>query len=186
MPLTQAEHPLMPEANIALFSCLDDFAQLFEQWQRHHLLPSGSQRHRPGKLSLAEMLSILVLVHLSDDKDFKHCWHYGLRHQYRACFGALPSQGRLVSLPPRLLLPFYLLLHYFCGQETGIYCADSTKLALCHNARISRNRVFRRLGQPGRTTMGLGWFFGLAPLAHQPQNYPHKSDKNNQESEKEH
>lgn len=35
----------------------------------------------------------------------------------------------------------------------------STKLAICHNVRISRNRVFRSLAKRGRNTMG--WFFGF-------------------------
>ena len=30
---------------------------------------------------------------------------YGLRHEYRSCFEALPSCGRFVRLVPRLLLP---------------------------------------------------------------------------------
>ena len=148
----------MRDSTIALFCCLDDFAQLFEEWERYHLIPSSRQRRRGGKLSLAEMLFIMVLFHVSAYKDFKHFWLYGLRRQYRDCFGELPSYSRFVRLKPRLLLPFYLLLH-FRGQKTGIYFADSTKLAVCHNARINRNRVFQGLAKRGRSTMG--WFFGF-------------------------
>ncbi len=60
---------------------------------------------------------------------------------------------------PRLLLPVDLLLHGDRGQATELYFVDSTKLAPCHNARISRNRVVRGLAQRGRTAMG--WFFGF-------------------------
>ena len=149
----------MKDPTIALFCCLDDFAMLFEEWERHHLIPSSCQRRRHGKLSLGEMLFIMVLFHISPYKDFKHFWHYGINQQYRHYFGQLPSYSRFVRLMPRLLLPLYMLLQYFRGEQTGIYFADSTKLAVCHNARISRNRVFQGMAKRGRNAMG--WFFGF-------------------------
>ena len=88
----------MTDSAIALFCCLDDFAMLVEDWERHHLIPSDHQRRRTGKLSLGKRLFIMVLCPISADKDFKHFWLYGLSQEYRDCFGALPSFGRFVSL----------------------------------------------------------------------------------------
>ena len=39
------------------------------------------------------------------------------------------------------------------------YFADSTKLAVCHNRRIHRHKVFEGLAARGKTSMG--WFYGL-------------------------
>jgi IS5 family transposase len=52
-----------------------------------------------------------------------------------------------------------VLLHSMSGEETGLYFADSSKLAVCHNRRIDRHKVFDGLAARGKTSMG--WFFGL-------------------------
>ncbi len=143
----------------ALFCCLDDFAKTFEEWEHHGLIPTPRKRLRKGKLSLGEMLFIMVLFHLSSFKNFKHFWIYGVEQQYRDCFGDLPSYARFVALMPRLFAPFCVLIHSLSGEKTGIYIADSTKLAVCHNRRISRNKVFKGLAARGKSTMG--WFFGF-------------------------
>ena len=127
----------MEESTIALFCCLHDFARMFSDWERHKLIPSDRQRRRAGILSLAEMLLIMVLFHTSPYKTFKDFWFHGLQKQkeYRPYFNELPSYERFVVLMPRLLLPSYLLVHWFSGERSGIYFVDSTKLAGCHNAR---------------------------------------------------
>ena len=143
----------------ALYCCLDDFCQVFEDWEAHRLIPSAQTRQRAGKLSRAEMLFIMVLFHLSAFKNFKMFYLYGIGCQYRACFGDLPHYDRFVSLMPRLFVPLMVLLHSLSAEETGVYFADSTKLAVCHNRRIHRHKVFDGLAARGKTSMG--WFFGL-------------------------
>jgi hemin uptake protein HemP len=52
-----------------------------------------------------------------------------------------------------------VLLHSLSGEPTGVYFADSTKLAVCPNRRIHRHKVFEGLAARGKTSMG--WFYGL-------------------------
>jgi len=143
----------------ALYCCLDDFCKVFEDWEAHRLIPSQTTRQRTGKLSRSEMLFIMVLFHLSPFKHFKVFYHYGIGQQHRACFRELPHYDRFVGLMPRLFAPLMVLLHSLSGAQTGIYFADSTKLAVCHNRRIHRHKVFDGLAARGKTSMG--WFFGL-------------------------
>ncbi|MFL5286585.1 MAG: IS982 family transposase, partial [Rhodopila sp.] len=113
----------------ALYCCLDDFCKVFEDWEAHRLIPSAQTRTRPGKLSGAEMLFIMVLFHLSAYKNFKTFYLHGIGCQYRACFRDLPHYDRFISLMPRLFVPLMVLLHSLSGEETGIYFGDSSKLA---------------------------------------------------------
>ena len=148
-------NPLMTIDITALFCCLDDFCQLYERAACRKLLALSGQRQRAGKLCLSEMMFIMALFHASPFKHFKAFYIHGVQDKYRDCFGELPSYPRFVALMPRLLLPFSLLIHALRGEETGIYFADSTKLAVCHNRRISRHRVFRGLAERGKTTIAM-------------------------------
>ena len=143
----------------ALFTCLDDFAQSYEDWEHHNLIPNPRQRNRKGKLSLSEMLFIMVFFHLSGFRCFKLYYLYGVCRHYRNLFGDLPSYGRFVTLQPRLFMPLCLLLHHLSGETSGIYIADSTTLPVCHNRRINRNKTFEGLAARGRSSMG--WFYGF-------------------------
>ena len=123
----------------ALYCCLDDFCKLVADWEAHRLLPSEPTRPRPGKLSRAAMLLIVVLFHLSPFKHFKAFYCYGIGQQYRACFGDLPHYDRFVSLMPRLFAPLMVLLHSLSGEPSGVYFA-ATKLDVCHIAAFTAIR----------------------------------------------
>jgi Transposase DDE domain len=143
----------------ALYCCLDDFCKVFEDWEAHRLIPSKGTRQRAGKLSGSEMLFIMVLFHLSPYKNFKTFYLYGIGYRHRDCFRDLPHYDRFITLMPRLFVPLMVLLHSLNGEETGIYFVDSSKLAVCHNRRIHRHKVFDGLAARGKTSRG--WFFGL-------------------------
>src|ERR1051325_10732183 len=105
------------------------------------------------------MLFIVVLFHLSPYKNFKVFYLYGIGGQYRAGFDELPHDDRFVSLMPRLFVPLTVLLHGRSGEPTGVYLVASTKLAVCHNRRIRRHKLFDGLAARGQTSMG--WVYSL-------------------------
>ncbi len=127
---------------------------MFDDWEAHRLIPSQQTRKRAGKLSRSEMLFIVVLFHLSAFRNFKTFYLLGIGVERRGCFRDLPHYDRFISLMPRLFVPLMVLLHSLSGEETGVYFADSSKLAVCHNRRIHRHKVFDGLAARGKTPWG--------------------------------
>jgi hypothetical protein len=123
------------------------------------LLQDG-QRHRvrQGHLTLSEIMTIIVFFHVSHYRDFKHYYTEYVEAHLRPYFPLLVSYSRFVELMPRALVPLCGYLHTRKGRCTGITFVDSTSLAVCHNRRISRHKVFEGYATRGKSSMG--WFFG--------------------------
>ncbi len=143
-----------------LFVNVDDCWKAFEKMYVKHLIEDGTRkRNRQGNLSTSEIMTILIAFQTSGYRTFKDFYHYLLAH-HRHDFPDMVSYDRFVYLIPRAIIPLLVYLQTDGMDEpTGISFIDSTALKVCHNKRISRNRVFDGLAQIGKTTMG--WFFGF-------------------------
>ena len=143
-----------------LFVDVDDCWKSFQKIYNKHLLEDGTRRrNRKCNLSISEIMTVIIGFQTSGFRTFKAYYQYVLKH-HRCDFPDLVSYDRFVYLIPRAIIPLLVYLHV-CGidKPTGISFIDSTSLKVCHNKRISRNRVFDGIAQIGRTTMG--WFFGF-------------------------
>ena len=146
-----------------LFVCLDDFCITYEKALKASTLAEDKKRNYktrlPG-LSLSEILTIILMFQRSSLNNFKHFYMLYLP-LYHKEFPRLCSYSRFLQLMPRALLPLSFLLNILSAQseKTGLYFADSTRIPVCHNKRISRNKVFSDYASIGKSTMG--WFFGF-------------------------
>ena len=145
---------------IAMFCDIDDFCKWFEPLYMQRLLQDG-QRHRvrPSQLALSEIMTIIVFFHSSHYRDFKHYYTEYVEGHLRPYFPTLVSYSRVVELMPITLVPLCSDLHTRKGRCTGSTFVDSTSLAVCHNRRISRHRVFAGYATRGKSSMG--WFYGF-------------------------
>jgi hypothetical protein len=145
---------------VELFVTVDDFWHIFRPAWHKHLLSSGErQRIRSSRLSESEIMTIVILFHQSQYRTFKAFYlGYVCRH-LKQDFPQLVSYPRFVTLMQSMGLPLYVFLRLSMGRCTGISFVDSTPLAVCHNKRIHRHRVFDGFAERGKTTMG--WFYGF-------------------------
>lgn len=144
---------------LELFCDVDDFYKMITTWSEHQLL---GQSNRPGpkpKLSVSEIMTIIIYFHMSRYRDFKTYYTQYVQRHLRSEFPELVSYNRLVELMPMTLLPLCLYLDVRMGAVTGISFIDATPLPVCHNRRIERHKVFAGLAARGKTSMG--WFFGF-------------------------
>ena len=143
-----------------LFVNVDDCWKAFEKIYAKHLIEDGTRkRNRQNKLSISEIMTILIAFQTSGYRTFKDFYQYILAY-HRHDFPDMVSYDRFIYLMPRAIVPLLVYLHT-CGidQPTGISFIDSTSLKVCHNKRICRHRVFDGIAQIGKTTMG--WFLGF-------------------------
>jgi len=109
-----------------------------------------------GRLNEAQNLS--YLFHQSNYRTFKHFYGHISDH-FRSYFPRLISYDRFVHKMKALFIPLFAYLLRYAGAITGIAFIDSTSIAVCHNKRIPRNKVFKNLAKRGKTTTG--WFYGF-------------------------
>ncbi len=145
---------------LPLFFEIDEFCQVFEPLWRKRLLADGlKHRHRRRRLSLSEVMTILVLFHQSGYRNLKQFYLEFVGVHLRAEFPGLVSYNRFVEFERDALLPLAAYLQTKRGVCTGISFVDSTKLAVCTNLRIPRHKQFA--GFAGRGKTSVGWFYGF-------------------------
>jgi len=145
---------------LPLFCSVDDFWQHFEpQWRQTLLTTSSRHRQRAGQRHPSEIMTIVILFHQSGYRTCKgfYC-SYVCQHR-RQEFPTLLSYGRFVCGIPHLLVPLCAYRQTQHGPCTGISFIDSSKLVVCHNARIAQHRVCAERAHRGKTSTG--WFFGF-------------------------
>jgi len=144
---------------LELFALVDDFHQAFESWAASQQLPSKARRGPEPSLSASEVMTIVIHFHQAGYRDFKSFYQKHVCKHLAAEFPRLVSYGRFIELMPSVLLLLCAYLQNRFGRCTGIAFVDSTPLAVCHNRRIKRHKVFKDLAARGKTTMG--WFYGF-------------------------
>jgi hypothetical protein len=145
---------------IELYCAIDDFWKVFkDEWDKH-LIDCGKTKHGPeSTLSIPEMLAIIILFHQSHYRNFKHFYNSYVKFVLKHEFPKLISYGRFVSQMHKLFIPLFAFIQHNRGELTGISFIDSTKMQVCHNKRIKRNKVFSGLAARGKTFTG--WFYGF-------------------------
>ncbi len=143
-----------------IFFKVDDFYNGFKGFYQNYLLTSGKkQRRREGKLSISEMMTIIILFHQSCYRHFKGFYIHHVQKNMKKDFPNLISYNRFIQLMPRIIVPLIGYLESIRGEVTGISYVDSTTLAVCHPKRINAHRVFKGLAEKSKSTMG--WFYGF-------------------------
>lgn len=144
-----------------LFVEMDDFMKEFEPYYKKKLLSSGNYNSKMNsKLSMSEVMTIVVYYHNYGNRTFKHFYINTVMKHLNHYFPNLVSYNRFVELIPTVLLPLTVFLKSRrLVKSEFINFIDSTKIKVCHNKRIDRNRTFQGIAQIGKSTMG--WFFGF-------------------------
>jgi len=143
---------------VSLFCEIDDFVKSLESTGNNFYLGNEKSRGKKSNLSLSEIMTILIKYHDSGFKNFK-TFYLSFLSSNRSEFPDLVSYNRFIELIPSALFPLAAYLKTRMGKNTGIAFIDSTPLSVCHNIRISRNKVFKEIATRGKSSMG--WFYGF-------------------------
>ena len=142
-----------------LFYHVDNFCMSFEPWYQRQLLTCGHRKRlRQTRLSLSEVMTILIAYHQSGFTCFKYFYFHLLEAQAHL-FRGLVHYDHFVSLIKRAFPALVCFIKSLEGKATEYQFIDSTAITVCHIRRTNSHKVFKGLATKGHTSTG--WFFGF-------------------------
>lgn len=149
---------------IEIFCTVDDFCKEFElrikELKQVQVNGEKQYRNRPLSISDSEILTILICFHLGAHKTFKHYYQQIVQDHWVDLFPKSLSYNRFVEVQSRYFVVMAMFLkEKGLGKCTGISFMDSTTLKVCKNQRIHNHKVFKKIAERGKSSMG--WFFGF-------------------------
>ncbi len=143
-----------------LFYDVDDFCLIFEpSFNRQILSSKQKKRIKNSRLSLSEIMTIIIYFHHSSYRNFKHYYQNHIQVYHFQDFPNLVSYNRFVQLKSSALIPLIFYLNTRKGSCTGISFIDTMGIPICHNKRAKRNKVFDNLAHWGKSS--IDWYFGF-------------------------
>ena len=141
-----------------IYCIADDFCKEFsKEIKKHQILSDYGKGHRNRSFAMsdAEVITVMICFHCGSFRNLKHFYLFYVAKYLQSEFPNLLSYNRFVKIERKVMIPFALFLKLICfGQCTGITFIDSTKIAVCKNKRIKRNKVFKDIATAGKSTMG--------------------------------
>lgn len=144
---------------VTLFCEVDDFYKIYEVRKQKEINDGKITRNRQGFLTKSEIMTILIFFHSSNYRNFKYYYLNLVSLGFKKFFPNLISYNRFVEITSSVLVELCCFLSNKFEPCSGISFVDATKIVVCNNKRISRNKVFKDIAKIGKSTMG--WFFGF-------------------------
>ena len=144
-----------------IFYEVDNFCKNIEKYLDARSIPanlSALLKRKSKRMSLSDIMTIVIYFHHSGYRTFKK--YYKECGDLKGAFDGTMSYNRFIEVVQQALLPLTVFMNFCCsGKCSGLGFIDSTKLQVCHNLRISRNKVFAGMAARGKTSTG--WFYGF-------------------------
>ena len=112
-----------------LYCDIDDFVINYPKNQKEISFKTSSGRGGKNHMGLAELMTIVVLYHSSQFKNFKHFYFFLIEH-HKKDFPKLLSYSRFVEWMPYLLIPLTHFLQTKMGLCNGVSYIDSTSTSV--------------------------------------------------------
>jgi hypothetical protein len=146
-----------------IFYLVDEFCKEYDKAKEGHELTQTTNkktRNRKFRLCDSEVITILIIFHQGQFRNFKHFYINYVQLHMRSYFPETVSYNRFVELQQKVMLPMCVFLQMYClGKCTGISFVDSTPIRVCHIKREKQNKVFKGIAAKGQCSMR--WFYGF-------------------------
>jgi hypothetical protein len=137
----------MEDKIIEIHYLVDEFCKEFEAAKAGHVLPkntSKKNRERKFKMSYSEVITIFILFHLGQFRNFKHFYINYVQKLMQDYFPSTVSYNRFIRLQQKVLIPMTVFHQVCClGKCTGISFIDSTPIRECHIRRENKIKYLK-------------------------------------------